>query len=169
MQLLEDEAMELVEVDVPRDVRQAMDVFLAEVVDYLDCPWTLQLSVALVDAMQVQLGVVRCLLARRAGRPTSLPGQDARDQSAVGCAAFSRVLSAAQWESAMAMLRRAQCDPDALPARLHGVVGAGMSATPGSPVVVEGVSDMSAAAALPASLGGGALDVDEMRDAVSEP
>ena len=169
MQLLEDETAELVEVDVPRDLRQSMDVFLAEVAEYVDCPWTLQLSVALVDAMLVQLGVIRCLLARRAGRPSPLPGQDARDQSAAGCAAFCRVLSAAQWESAMAMLRSAQCDPDALPARLHGVPGAGMSATPGSPVLVEGESAASSNAVLPDYLGGGAVDDANMLDAASVP
>ena len=134
--------------------------FFAEVANYVDAPWTLQLSVALVDAMQVQLGVIRCLLARRAGRPSSLPSEDARDQSVAGCAAFCRALSAAQWESAMAMLRRAQCDPDALPARLHGVVGAGMSATPGSPSFGVSADGMAPAVVLPGAMDGGGSAVD---------
>lgn len=115
------EAEDLAAVTVPRDVRAFLNDFFADAAGYEDPQWTLHLDVCVVDAMQEQLGVLRCLLAERAGRPRCLPREGARDQCAAGCVPLCRALSAAQWEAAMDVIRSAGCDPDLLPARLHGV------------------------------------------------
>ena len=127
VQLREAEVEELSAVTVPRDVRAFLNEYFVETTGHANPNWSLQLGVCVVDAMLEQLGVLRCLLAERAGRPCSLPPEPVRDQCAAGCVPLCRALSAAQWEAAMDVVRNARCDPDLLPGRLHGVVGSASS------------------------------------------
>ena len=80
-----DENEALADASVPPDVRGRLDEFFQECNGCPDAAWTVHLGVATLDAQLRQLGVLRCLLAERAGRPCPLPGEVSRCASADAC------------------------------------------------------------------------------------
>ncbi|CAE7238787.1 UPF1 [Symbiodinium microadriaticum] len=115
-----DEHEALAEASVPPDVRGRLDAFFQACNRCVDTAWTMHLGVAILDAQLRQLGVLRCLLAERAGRPRPLPGEASRRASADACVVLARAVAATQWDVSMMEVCHARCDPDVLPERLHG-------------------------------------------------